>query len=173
MTAVEGKKSRIFNNLSALLRHKSMRPIVRAGSAAHVQLYRWTGGKAQIAKYPTMLLTVRGRKTGKLRTTPLIYIPDGDAYVIAAAYSGSDQDPIWWRNLRAAGEAEVQVMRTKTRVRVELATPAQRAEYWPRLVAMYPYFTDYQQRTARQIPIAILRPLAGTADTSGVRADRV
>src|SRR5512139_2381752 len=138
--AGEVKKSRLFSAAGDLLRHKSMRPVVRMFTALHVELYRLTGGKAQAPKYPTMLLTTRGRRTGKLRTIPVIYIQDGSCYVIAAAYAGSDRNPTWWLNLQEAKEAEIQVMRTKIRVRAEVATPQERAAFWPRLVAMYPYF---------------------------------
>lgn len=166
------KKSKLFSALSDLLRHESMRPVVRVFTAMHVELYRVTGGKAQVAKYPTMLLTTRGRKTGKLRTIPLIYIQDGSCYVIAAAYAGSDRDPTWWLNLRAAKEAEIQVMRTKIRVRAEVATPQERAAFWPRLVAMYPYFVDYQERTQREIPVVILRPTGGQGDATEKESGR-
>ena len=152
-------KLRPFSFLSSILRHKSMRPVVRLFTQLHVFLYRLTDGKAQIAKYPTLLLTVSGRKTGKLRTIPLIYIADGDRFIIAAAYSGSDQHPTWWLNLRHSQEALVQVMRVKTRVRARVAAPHERAHYWTQLVAMYPYFTEYQARTQREIPVVILEPV--------------
>jgi deazaflavin-dependent oxidoreductase (nitroreductase family) len=159
MQAEEVKKSRLFAALSDVLRRPSMRPVVKIFTDAHVGLYRATSGKAQVAKYPTMLLTTKGRKTGKLRTIPLVYVTDGDCYVIAAAYAGSDKNPTWWLNLRDAGEAQIQVMGAKLRVRAELATPQERAVFWPKLVAMYPYFVDYQQRTQREIPVAVLRPI--------------
>lgn len=152
-------KLRPFSFLSSMLRHKPMRPVVRLFTQLHVVLYRLTDGKAQIAKYPTMLLTVKGRKTGKLRTIPLIYIADGDRLIIAAAYSGSDQHPTWWLNLRDSQEAVVQVMRCKMSVRARVAAPDERARYWPQLVAMYPYFTEYQARTQREIPVVILEPV--------------
>ena len=155
----EPKKSQLFSALSGLLRHKPMRPLVKLGTDIHVFLYRLTGGKAQIAKYPTMLLTVKGRKSGKLRTIPLIYIPDGNRFIIAAAYSGSDQHPAWWINLKHSQEATVQVMRSQTKVRAQVATPQERAHFWTRLVAMYPYFTEYQERTQREIPVIILEPV--------------
>lgn len=151
--------SRTFSMLSKLLSRKSMRPVTRLGTNMHVFLYRATGGKAQIAKYPTMLLTVRGRKTGKLRTIPLVYVKDADRFVIAAAYAGSDRNPTWWLNLEAAGEGVVQVMRDTVRVRMEVAPPEARAELWQRLSAMYPYFTDYKSRTTREFPIAYLVPV--------------
>ena len=157
--AGEVKKSRLFSALGNMLRHDALRPVVRVFTALHVELYRLTGGKAQVAKYPTMLLTTKGRRTGKRRTIPVIYLQDGSCFIIAAAYAGSDRNPTWWLNLRDAGEAEIQVMRTKTRVRAELATPQERAAFWPRLVAMYPYFVDYQARTQREIPVVVLRPI--------------
>jgi F420H(2)-dependent quinone reductase len=152
-------KSKIFLSLSGLMRYPSMRPIVRLGSRLHVFLYKLTGGKAQMAKYPTMLLTVRGRKTGKLRTTPLIYVKDEDRYVIAAAYSGSDRNPVWWLNLQANPEAELQVMNNRMKVRAGLAQLDEREKLWQRLSNMYPYFTDYEARTSREIPIIVLTPL--------------
>jgi len=151
--------SKTFTYLSKLLNRKSMRPLTRLFTNTHVFLYKLTGGKAQIAKYPTMLLTVKGRKTGKLRTIPLIYIRDADRFVIAAAYAGSEQNPTWWLNLLSSGEGLVQVMRDTVRVRAQVAPPEARAELWQHLSAMYPYFTDYQTRTSREIPIVILSPI--------------
>lgn len=158
VSQIDARKSPVFSMLSSVLRHKPMRPVVRFFTQLHVVLYRLTNGKAQIPRYPTMLLTVRGRKTGKLRTIPLIYIPDGQRFIIAAAYSGSDHHPTWWLNLQQSGEALVQVMGAKVRVRAVQATPREREDFWPRLVAMYPYFTEYQERTERQIPVIILEP---------------
>ncbi len=141
-----------------------MRPVVRLGSNLHVWLYRITGGRAQVSKYPTMLLSVPGRKTGKMRTTPVVYVMDGDCFVIAAAYAGSERNPTWWLNLKAAPEAEVQVLRRKLRVRAEFVPPEDREKLWLRLVEMYPYFLEYQVRTKRQIPLALLRPVKQAED---------
>ena len=118
--------SKTFTYLSKLLSRKSMRPLTRLFTNTHVFLYKLTGGKAQIAKYPTMLLTVKGRKTGKLRTIPLIYIRDADRFVIAAAYAGSEQNPTWWLNLQSSGEGLIQVMRDTVRVRAQVAPPEAR-----------------------------------------------
>lgn len=88
----------------------------------------------------------------------MIYLKDGDRFIIAAAYSGSDTDPTWWLNLEASPEAVAQVMGRTTRVRATVATSGERPKPWDQLVAMYPYFTDYQQRTSRSIPVIILTP---------------
>ncbi len=135
-----------------------MRPLTRTLSNLHVALYRLTGGVAQSRKYPTMLLTVTGRRSGQHRTVPLIYIKDGNRFVIAAAYAGSRVNPTWWLNLRDHPDAVLQVNNETVPVRAELAPPDEREDLWRRLVAMYPYFTDYQQRTRREIPVVILTP---------------
>jgi F420H(2)-dependent quinone reductase len=152
-------KARSFSALSRIMSQKSMRPVVRVLMNAHVFLYRLTGGKAQFPQFPTLLLTITGRKTGKLRTIPLIYVTDGSCFVIAAAYAGSDRHPTWWLNLQHNPRAEVQVMRRKVNVRAEPAAVKDRADLWQRLAAMYPYFMEYQERTQREIPVIILRPI--------------
>jgi deazaflavin-dependent oxidoreductase (nitroreductase family) len=114
-----------------------------------------------------MLLTVTGRKSGRPRIVPVIYIKDGDRFVIAAAYSGSDTDPAWWLNLRANPRAEVQVMGSTMQVEATEASQVEateassddRPELWRRLVQMYPYFADYERRTTRQIPVIVLNPV--------------
>lgn len=152
--------SRLVSALSRVLRRKAMRPVVRVFTNLHVLVYRLSGGRAQVARYPTLLLTVPGRKTGRLRTTPLIYVADGERLIIAAAYSGSDQQPTWWLNLQRTAEALVQVRHTTMRVRAVVAAPHERDRLWARLVTMYPYFTEYQERTQRVIPVVVLDPIA-------------
>ncbi|QEN14982.1 nitroreductase family deazaflavin-dependent oxidoreductase [Mycolicibacterium sp. ELW1] len=152
--------ARLFNAVSNVLRRPAMRPVTRVISGLHSAAYRLSGGKAQNPKYPTMLLTVTGRKTGKSRTVPLIYIEDGDRFVIAAAYSGSDTDPVWWLNLKANPSALVQVRGATVRVEAAEAGADERDELWRRLVQMYPYFADYETRTTRQFPVIVLTPTA-------------
>lgn len=155
-----GLEARMFSFFSRLLSKESMRPMTRLGTNVHVFLYRLTGGRAQIAKYPTMLLTVKGRKTGKFRTIPVVYAMDGSRYIIAAAYAGSDKNPAWWLNLKASRQATLQVMEKNVNVTAREATQEECVRLWPQLIAVYPYFTDYQTRTQRQIPIAILEPMS-------------
>ena len=156
---VKGFGARLWNELGDILRRPAMRPIVRAFTGLHVLLYRQSGGVAQAPRYPTLLLTTLGRKSGKPRTVPLVYVTDGDCFIIAAAYSGSDQHPAWWLNLQHDPNAVVEVRRKKVKVRAEVAEPQQREVLWQRLVAMYPPFTEYQTRTSRQIPVIVLKPV--------------
>lgn len=153
-----GLGSRAFEAAGALMSKPAMRPMTRIFSNLHAGLYRLTRGGASNPKYPTMLLTVTGRKTGAQQTVPLIYINDGERLVIAAAYAGSDTDPAWWLNLQANPDAVATVKDRTFRVRAAQAPADRREELWHRLVQMYPYFTGYQQRTNRQIPVVTLTP---------------
>lgn len=144
---------------ATLMSRKELRPVVRTLSDLHVRLYRRTGGRAAAPQYPTMLLTVVGRRSGQPRTVPLVYARDGDDLVIAAAYAGSERDPDWWLNLRDTPDAEVELARERRPVRAELvpASP-ERDRLWAALAATYPPFEEYRSRTSREIPVVRLRP---------------
>lgn len=138
---------------------RAMTRAQRAFTNLHVLLYRLSGGAiaGRMGKSPVLLLTTRGRKTGKLRTTPLLYLADGDHFVIVASNGGSTRHPTWWLNLQSNKDATVQVKRQKIRVRAELAGAQERQDLWARLVAMYPDYAEYQKRTQREIPVVVLQ----------------
>lgn len=150
----------LWSGAGHVMSRRSMRPAVRILSGLHVALYRRTGGRAQTPGYPTLLLTVTGRRTGTPRTVPLVYVEDGEDLVVAAAYAGSDTDPQWWLNLRDHPAAVVEIGGHRQAVSAEPAEDAERERLWSRLVAMYPPFDQYQGRTSRQIPVIRLRPSA-------------
>lgn len=134
--------------------------IQRAVTRFHVFAYRATGGRIghYLGKVPVLLLTTTGRKTGLPRVTPLTYVQDGDDFVLVASNGGTSVHPIWFLNLLAHPEAEVQVGPRKIPVRAAQATPAERARLWPRAVQTYAGYAGYQQRTAREIPLVLLHP---------------
>jgi len=133
----------------------------RAVSAVHTFLYRRTGGKlgGRLAGSPVLLLDTVGRKTGAPRTSPLLYLPDGDRLVIVASKGGAPRDPVWWLNLKARPKTTVQVGPRRMTVEAEEARGPERDRLWPKLTAMYPSYGDYQKKTPRTIPVVILRPL--------------
>jgi deazaflavin-dependent oxidoreductase (nitroreductase family) len=135
-----------------------MTRLQRAFTNLHVLLYQLSGGAigGRMGKSPVLLLTTTGRKTGKLRTTPLLYLADGDRFVVPASNGGSTKHPTWWLNLLSNKDAVIQVKRQKIRVRAQLASTEERQGLWERLVAMYPAYADYQKRTRREIPVVIL-----------------
>ena len=124
----------------------------------HTSLYLWTGGAigGRMGTSPILLLTTVGRKSGVLRTTPLIYLADGARFALVASNGGAEQHPLWWRNLLADPRAGVQVGRQNINMMARQATPEERAQLWPRLVAVYAPYADYQKRTTREIPVVIL-----------------
>ena len=107
---------------------------------------------------PICLLTTTGRRSGRQRTVPLLYVPDGDDIVVVASRGGMGSHPAWYLNLLASPWASVQVDSLSQRVRARDATSVERRRLWPRLTAAYPYFDAYQLRTSRQIPVVILSP---------------
>jgi deazaflavin-dependent oxidoreductase (nitroreductase family) len=125
---------------------------------SHVFWYRLTGGLfgANMFGAPILLLTTTGRKTGRPRTTPLLYLRDGDDYVVIASYGGSDSDPQWWRNLRADPRGEVQVWSETQPVRARLAAGEDRVRLWSTITSRYPIYSLYERRTSREIPVVLL-----------------
>ena len=135
--------------------------VFRLISAAHTSLYRLTGGKlgGRLGKGPVLLLETTGRKSGKRRTTPLLYVADGDRLVIIASKGGAPRHPDWWLNLERNPRTQVQVGRRRMTVEAEAVTGPERERLWARLLEIYPSYQDYQRRTTRQIPVVVLRPI--------------
>jgi deazaflavin-dependent oxidoreductase (nitroreductase family) len=123
--------------------------------------YRLSGGRVAgniPSGAPICLVTTSGRRSGRLRTVPLVYVPDGDDLVVVASRGGMGSHPAWYLNLRADPGATVQVGSTIMRVRARDATEAERERLWPTLTAAYPHFAAYQLRTSRRIPVVVLSP---------------
>ena len=140
------------------------RPIATVQKLAtklHSSIFRATDGKigGTLVGGPVLLLVTIGRKTGQRRTTPLLYLMDGDRYVIVASNGGAPKDPVWWLNLKANPEATVEVGDRTLRVRAEAASPEEKGRLWPGLVKMYGGYEGYQRKTDRTIPVAILHPI--------------
>jgi deazaflavin-dependent oxidoreductase (nitroreductase family) len=136
-------------------------PVLSRLAGLHVRLYRATGGRIgrRVPGLPPMLLLDhRGARTDKRRTTPLVYMPDGSAFVIVAAKGGHPANPAWVHNLRAHPETEVQVGPQRLSVRAREATAEERRELWPRVAAYNHFWDEYRRRTDRSIPIVILDP---------------
>jgi deazaflavin-dependent oxidoreductase (nitroreductase family) len=108
---------------------------------------------------PVLLLTTMGRRTGKKRTTPLLYLREGENWVIVASNGGAPKHPGWWFNLKSHPEATIQVMQQTIQVIGEDAPEEERKRLWPVLVSMYPSYDGYQRKTTRVIPLVILRPV--------------
>lgn len=145
--AVGGQRSSFGNRVESLFTN------------VQVSLYRLSGGSiaGTFRGVPVLLLTTTGRKTGKKRTKPLLYLKDNDQVVLVASHAGASTHPTWWRNLQHNPYAEIQIKRTVQQVKAREATPEERERLWPKLVALYPDYETYQKRTTRTIPIVLLQ----------------
>jgi len=136
-------------------------PFIKWMSRLNTWAYRASGGRLG-GKFPggapVMLLTTVGRKTGARHTLPLLYLRDGDAIVTVASKGGMDHHPLWYRNLVANPDVDVQIGSNVQAGKARTANEAEKAALWPKLVAMYPSYADYQARTARSIPVVIIDP---------------
>jgi deazaflavin-dependent oxidoreductase (nitroreductase family) len=140
--------------------------LIRLMSIAHRGIYRATGGRiGGKAKGPVLLLTTKGRRSGRPRTVPLLYIrvnqgvdetDAGGAWAVVGSYAGEHRHPAWWLNLRAEAEGKIQIGSAELAVTTREAGDGERAHLWPRFVSMYPGYEEYRQRTRRRIPVVIL-----------------
>ncbi len=126
----------------------------------HPQLYRWSGGLIgkTLMKMPVLLLTARGRRTGMPRTRALMYMPDGNRYIVIASYLGEPRHPTWWLNLRAHPEAEVQVGRRRIPIVARELEGEERELWWKNISEHQNEYAEYQKRTDRKFPIIALEP---------------
>lgn len=133
---------------------------MKSTSGVHTALYRGSGGRVgnRVQGMPVLLLTTTGRRSGKVRTTPLLYVREGDAVVVVGSNGGSDSFPAWWLNLRSDPNAEVEIGRAHTRVIARKASPEERARLWPKFTSGFPGYARYATKTAREIPVVILEP---------------
>jgi deazaflavin-dependent oxidoreductase (nitroreductase family) len=133
--------------------------VIKVMSHLNTWVYRASGGRLggrMPGGQPVLLLTTIGRKTGQPQTAPLLYLEDGDGYVVVASKGGMPHHPLWFKNLEANPNVEVEVGSRKLAMTARRATADEKAALWPKLVAMYPSYADYQARTPRDIPVVLL-----------------
>lgn len=136
-------------------------PVLNRLMQGHAVVYRVTGGRIghRFPGAPPMLLLDHvGAKSGTKRTAALVYLADGEDLVIVASKGGNPRHPAWFHNLRANPDTTVQVGSRRRAVRARVASAEERARLWPKVVEVYGGYSDYQQRTEREIPLVILEP---------------
>lgn len=127
----------------------------------HIQLYVESGGAQGHLwnGHYNLLLTTRGRKTGELRRTALIYGKDGDRYIIVGSNGGSAKHPLWYQNLLADPEVTLQVGPDVFTARASTAGPDEKPALWKMMATKFPTYDSYQRKTKREIPVVILQPV--------------
>ncbi|TDI52418.1 MAG: nitroreductase family deazaflavin-dependent oxidoreductase [Acidobacteria bacterium] len=127
-------------------------------SSFHTLLYHTTGGRVghRLVNNDMLLLATTGRVTGKTHTVPLLYLTDGDRLVVIASYGGRPDHPQWYKNLLATPQASVQINTERRDVTAATMNETDRAVWWPKVVAAYSDYAEYQSKTDRQIPLVFL-----------------
>jgi deazaflavin-dependent oxidoreductase (nitroreductase family) len=128
--------------------------------ARHVKDYVETDGRRghRWSGVHTLLLITRGRKTGKLRRTALIYGRDGDRYLVVGSKGGARRHPSWYLNLVENPGVYVQVGAERFAAKARTATSRQKPRLWRLMAEIWPEYDEYQARTDRDIPVVILEP---------------
>ncbi|PKB73044.1 MAG: nitroreductase [SAR202 cluster bacterium Io17-Chloro-G7] len=123
----------------------------------HIKIYldnpeeghMWSGA-------PTLLLTTKGRTTGDLNTTPLIYGQDGDRYLLVASRGGAPRNPGWYRNLVKNPDVEIQLKDDRFPARARTATSEEKGALWEIMTKIWPAYDEYQTKTSRDIPVIVV-----------------
>lgn len=126
----------------------------------HVALYRKSGGKIanRIAHLPILLITTVGRRSGKPYTNPVVYIKDGQDYLVSATAGGAKTDPGWYLNLKTKPHVKIEVGDTTVNVRATIADGEERTQLYEKFKAASSNFVKYEQRTSRVLPVIRLTP---------------
>jgi len=136
--------------------------LFRAVQRIHSGLYRWSngrfGGSAPMGA-KLLLLTTKGRKTGRSRTVPLMYLEKGRELMVVASNAGFDSHPDWYWNLTVSPKATIQIGAVSSTAAIRIAEGEERERLWADLVSRYPNYGTYQTKTDRHIPLVLLAPV--------------
>lgn len=136
-------------------------PLTRRVMGLHTLVYRRSGGRLghRLPGVPQMLLLDHvGARSGRRRSSPLVYASDGANLVIVASKGGFPKNPAWFHNLKANPDTTVQVGTERRPVHARVASAQERKRLWPKVVDVYSGYDGYQRRTEREIPLVILEP---------------
>jgi deazaflavin-dependent oxidoreductase (nitroreductase family) len=128
----------------------------------NVEEYEATGGRkgGQLRGRPVVVLTSVGAKSGKLRKTALMRVGHNGDYAVVASLGGSPHNPKWYYNLLQETHVELQDGAVKRDYLAREVAGAEKATWWERAVETWPDYANYQRKTARQIPVFVLEPMA-------------
>lgn len=129
-------------------------------SSLHAVVYRLTRGHIgrRLVDNDVLLLTTRGRRSGRPHTVPLLYLREPTGLLVVASWGGRDRHPDWYLNLEADPRVEVQVSSECFPASAEILDEGHHRAAWPRVAAAYEGYAAYQARTTRRIPLVLLRP---------------
>jgi len=134
--------------------------LLKAMTRLNVFVYTISGGRVmnKLAGDPICLVTMTGAKSGRSRIIPLMYVPHGDNVLLVASQAGAPTHPLWYHNLVAYPDIEIQEGGRKRAMRARIADAEEKVIVWPICVQRYAPYEDYRHRTTREIPVFICEP---------------
>lgn len=125
-----------------------------------VEEYEKSGGTSgtTLRGMPVVILTTRGARSGKLRKTPLMRVEHAGAYALVASHGGSHKHPVWYYNVKADPQVELQDGPVRRDMTAHEVNGAEKAVWWARAVEAFPDYEGYQQKSEREIPVFVVEP---------------
>jgi len=147
---------RFYSRLSHLLGTRGL----RWTGKLNTPLYRLSGGRigGRVGRAPVLLLTTTGRKSGRKRTAPVLYLRDGERMVVINTNAGNAKVPAWSLNLSADPNAEIEVGNRRVPVVARVAEGEERDELWRRHIDQYSAFGEYDAELDREPQVIVLEP---------------
>lgn len=135
--------------------------VVKTMTRLHVYLNRLTGGRLfnTLKGDDVCFVSMKGAKSGRTLTLPLMYVPYRDGLLLVASLGGAPRNPAWFHNLVKHPEIVVRHRRRRMKLRARLAKPEKKPELWPICDQHYAPYADYRKRTTRDIPIFVCEPM--------------
>ncbi len=138
-----------------------MRFLFKLFMGLHVFIYRLTGGKlgGSMGKFKVLILTTKGRKSGKILSNPVGYFERDGKYIIVASNGGADKNPSWYYNIKGnPNDVTIQVNEKIMKVTAEIVLGDLRKPIYEWVASIAPNFGDYEKKTTREIPLVFLKP---------------
>lgn len=147
---------RAWTRLSTFIGRRGL----RATGRLNIPIYKLTRGRigGRLGRAPILLITTTGRRSGKQRTCPLVYLADGERQVVIGSNAGNERPSAWALNLLEDPDAEVQIRTKRHPVRARVAEGAEREDLWRRMNDQFGGFDTYRDRAGREIPLFVLEP---------------
>ncbi|MEM7213623.1 MAG: nitroreductase family deazaflavin-dependent oxidoreductase [Pseudomonadota bacterium] len=124
-----------------------------------IEEFRANAGEVKSFPAPLLILTTKGARTGQVRENPLVFLEDGDRYIIIASFAGNPKSPPWYHNLVAHPDVQIEIGAETIQMRATVLDEPERTELYTRMETQMPTFTEYRESTDRVIPVIALTPV--------------